>query len=102
MTATDTHDVTVTVTKIAMQRPGQFDVILLNDDKTSMEFVILILMTIFHKSFEDANTLTRLIHELGHGVAGTYNLEIANQKRDDTISASRLNGFPLRCEVNPS
>jgi len=102
MASADTIEQVNTVTKVAMRPPSQFDVILFNDDKTSMEFVVLILMTIFHKSFEDATTLTLLIHELGQGVAGTYNLEIANQKKDDTVNAARLNGFPLICEVKAS
>lgn len=85
--------------KTAMRPPKKFNVIFYNDDKTTVQFVILVLMTIFHKNFEDATALTLLIHEQGKGIAGTYSHEIASQKRDETISAARLNGHPLRCEI---
>jgi ATP-dependent Clp protease adaptor protein ClpS len=88
-----------TVTKVALRPPQLFNVLIYNDDKTTMEFVVLILMTIFHKTFEEASSLTILIHELGSGVAGTYSFEIANQKRDDTVNAARFNSFPLKCEI---
>ena len=88
-----------TVTKVAMRPPKQFNVVLYNDDSTTIEFVILVLMTIFHKTFNQANALTFMIHENGQGIAGTYSLEVANQKHDDTINAARMNGFPLYCSV---
>jgi len=99
MTAIDTYEDIATVTKVVMRPPTSFNVIIYNDDKTTIEFVVLVLMSIFHKSFEDANNLTKLIHENGQGIAGTYNFEIATQKRDDTINAARINGFPLKCEL---
>jgi len=43
--------------------------------------------------------LTMQIHELGRGIAGTYSLEVATQKQVDTLNAARINGFPLKCEV---
>ena len=88
-----------TVTKVVMRPPKQFNVVLYNDNSTTMEFVVLILMTIFHKNITEANALTMSIHENGQGIAGTYSLEVANQKHDDTINAARMNGFPLRCSV---
>jgi ATP-dependent Clp protease adaptor protein ClpS len=99
MAATETIDSIDTVTKVVMRPPRQFDVILYNDDRTTIEFVILVLMNIFQKSFKDANALTRLIHDKGQGVAGTYSLEIANQKCEDTITTARINGFQLRCDI---
>lgn len=90
-----------TVTKVVVRPPRKFAVVIYNDDKTAMEFVILVLMQIFHKSFEEASTLTILIHEVGHGIAGTYSQEVANQKREDTINSARINGYPLHCEIKP-
>jgi len=54
------------------------------------------------KTFEEASTITLIIHKIGSGIAGTYSFEIATQKRDDTINAARLNGFPLKCEIQPA
>lgn len=86
-------------TKTTLRPPSKFNVILHNDDYTSMEFVILILMTIFHKSLDVANVLTLEIHNTGKGIAGTYTREIALQKRDETITLAVKNNFPLKCTV---
>lgn len=94
-------DVDTTV-KVAMRPPNKFNVILYNDDGTTVEFVVLVLMTVFYKSFQEANSLTWHIHENGSGIAGTYSHEIAVQKREETLSAARANGYPLRCEVKES
>jgi len=102
MTNTETVENVETVTRVVMRPPRQFNVVLYNDNSTTMEFVVLVLMTIFHKNFADANALTMSIHENGQGIAGTYSLEVANQKHDDTINAARMNGFPLRCSVQES
>lgn len=106
MTTSDTdvlvREDTTTTTKVVMKPPSMFNVILYNDDKTTMEFVILVLMQIFQKSFEDASTLTLAIHEHGKGIAGTYTNEIAVQKRSDTTNYARANNFPLHCEVEES
>jgi ATP-dependent Clp protease adaptor protein ClpS len=85
--------------RVTMQAPKMWNVILYNDDKTTMEFVILVLMQIFHKSFDDASEIMMNIHETGRGIAGTYSNEVATQKRDETIAAARSNNFPLNCEI---
>jgi ATP-dependent Clp protease adaptor protein ClpS len=84
---------------VAMRPPSKFNVVLYNDDATTMEFVVLVLMTIFHKSFEDASALTLHIHANGKGVAGVYSFEIAVQKREEVLVAARANNFPLKCEI---
>lgn len=96
---TKTRKDTDTVTKIDMRPPSMFNVVLYNDNGTTVDFVVLILMTIFHKSFEDASELTIHIHEHGKGIAGTYSHEVASQKRDETVQCARVNKFPLKCEV---
>lgn len=90
-----------TIERIKLQPPKMWNVILLNDDATSMEFVILVLMQIFHKSFDDATDLMMRIHEQGQGIAGTYSNEVAVTKRDETISAARSNNFPLKVVIEP-
>ena len=102
-TVTPINDAVVAVVdKIEMAPPRMWNVILFNDAVTSMEFVVLVLMQIFHKSFEDAQDIMMNIHENGKGIAGTYSNEIAITKRDDTISVSRTNGFPLVADIEPN
>ena len=97
--ATETVEKIDTSTRVTMRAPGLFNVVLYNDDSTTVEFVILILMNIFHKNFDDASDITRRIHDAGRGIAGTYSFEVASQKRDETVLSARTNNFPLRCEI---
>lgn len=88
-----------TIEKIEIKKPKKYNVILYNDDFTSFEFVINVLMTIFGHSAESAVLLTHTIHVAGAGVAGTYTYEIAEQKKLDTIELARANEFPLKAEI---
>lgn len=88
--------------KIKLSPPRMWNVILHNDDKTTMEFVVLVLMQIFHKSFEDASDIMMHIHENGKGIAGTYSNEVATQKRDETLTSARSHGYPLRVDIEPN
>jgi ATP-dependent Clp protease adaptor protein ClpS len=83
-----------------IQEPGKFKVILLNDDKTPMDWVIDILMIIFKHSETTAKDITMKIHNEGSGVAGTYTYEIAEQKAIEATTASRDRGFPLQLRVD--
>jgi ATP-dependent Clp protease adaptor protein ClpS len=85
---------------VVMHPPSRFNVVLYNDNQTTMEFVVLVLMTIFHKSFDDASALTLHIHSHGKGIAGTYSYEVAVQKRDETLITAQTNNFPLKCSVD--
>lgn len=87
--------------EIKIKKPRNYVVILHNDDYTSFEFVISVLMGIFGHSAESAVALTLQIHKAGAGIAGTYSYEIAEQKKIDTEELARANEFPLRAEVQP-
>lgn len=89
------------IEKISLAPPRHWNVLLYNDDKTTMEFVVLVLMQIFHKTFEEAQDCMMSIHETGKGIAGTYSHEVAQTKRDDTVSVARSNGYPLKVEIEP-
>ena len=89
-------------TEIEIQPPSLYDVIFFNDNKTQYEFVVLILMHIFGKSYETAMDLTHQIHEKGREAVATYSYEIASTKRDETITTARANGHPLRVEIEPT
>ena len=90
------------VEKISMVPPRMWHVILHNDEVTTMEFVVLVLMQIFHKSFEEAQDIMMVIHEHGKGVVGTYTFEIAATKREDTHAAARTHKFPLKADIQPA
>lgn len=87
------------IERVSMKPPRMWNVLLYNDDQTTMEFVVLVLMQIFHKSFDDASEIMMNIHETGKGIAGTYSHEVAVQKKEETVAAARTNGFPLKVEI---
>lgn len=75
--------------------PRKYNVVILNDDKTPVEFVIAMLISVFKHNQERAVALTLEVHNKGAGVAGTYTHEIAEQKVLDGTNMARHNGFPL-------
>lgn len=82
-----------------INEPSKYNVIMLNDESTPMEWVIDILKTIFKHSNKSAEALTLEIHNEGAAVVGTYIHEIAEQKSVETVSASRNAGFPLQVKL---
>ena len=86
---------------VALQPPKLWKVVLLNDDKTPMEFVIEVLTGIFKHAQDRAKDITLEIHNTGSAVAGIYTHEIAEQKGIDSTQAARQNGFPLVVTIEP-
>jgi len=85
-----------------LKEPEKFKVILLNDHYTTMEFVVEILMVIFHKNIIDANAIMLDVHRKGRGIVGVYTWDIAATKTEQVHMAARANEFPLRCVVEPA
>jgi len=84
--------------KIAKQKlkiPNRFDVILLNDDYTSMEFVVDVLRRFFQKEFQAAEAIMLKIHIDGEAVCGSYSYDVAQTKVKQVIGYSRDNDQPL-------
>jgi len=79
--------------------PDRHQVVLLNDDYTTMDFVMEVLETIFHKSPAEAYRIMMLVHTKGRGVCGVYTWEVAETKAEAAISLARAAGFPLRAVV---
>jgi ATP-dependent Clp protease adaptor protein ClpS len=75
--------------------PNKFDVLLLNDDYTSMEFVVEVLRKFFHKEFYVAEEIMLKIHIDGEAVCGTFSYDIAQTKVSQVIQHSRKNDQPL-------
>ena len=84
---------------IDIEEPPQFKVILLNDDYSTMDFVIEILQNIFKKSMEDATTLMLEVHNKGKAICGIYSYEIAVTKVAQVAKVAKENGFPLKAIV---
>ena len=81
--------------KQKLKMPNQFDVILLNDDYTSMEFVVDVLRRFFHKEFQAAEAIMLKIHIDGEAVCGSYSYDVAQTKVKQVIGYSRENDQPL-------
>jgi ATP-dependent Clp protease adaptor protein ClpS len=81
--------------KQKLKIPNRFDVILLNDDYTSMEFVVKILRRFFHKEFQAAEAIMLKIHIDGEAVCGSYSYDVAQTKVKQVIGYSRENDQPL-------
>src|SRR5574344_1505231 len=82
---------TVTVTK--NDQPKEYNVVLLTDNFTHMDFVIFVLTAIFNKTVNEAERLTMMVHTQGEGIAGTYSYEIATTKATETINLARSYGY---------
>jgi ATP-dependent Clp protease adaptor protein ClpS len=76
-------------------------VLLHNDDYTTMEFVVMILVTVFHRSESDAVQTMMNVHQQGSGVAGVYTYEVAEAKVAKVGRMARESQFPLRCTMEP-
>jgi ATP-dependent Clp protease adaptor protein ClpS len=81
--------------KQKLKVPNRFDVILLNDDYTSMDFVVDVLRRFFHKEFQAAEGIMLKIHIDGEAVCGTYSYDVAQTKVSQVIEYSRKNEQPL-------
>lgn len=82
-----------------LEEPPLYRVLLYNDDYTTMEFVVEVLMAVFNKSMEEATLIMLNVHKKGVGLCGVYPYEIAETKVDTVDSLARENGFPLKCSM---
>jgi ATP-dependent Clp protease adaptor protein ClpS len=85
--------------EIKSQPPRLYNVILLNDDYTTMEFVLEILETLFQKSPAEAFGIMMNVHRNGRGLAGVYTWEVAETKVDEVASLAAEAGYPLRATI---
>ena len=85
--------------KVEKKEPALYKVVLLNDDYTTMEFVIRVLEAVFQKSPSEAFRIMMHVHVQGRGIAGVYPFEIAETKADTVASLAREAQFPLRAAV---
>lgn len=86
-------------TKRKLEKPRLYKVLLHNDDYTTMEFVVHVLQSVFHRSEADAVQIMLHVHRNGVGVAGTYTYEIAETRVVQVETLAKENEFPLRCSL---
>jgi ATP-dependent Clp protease adaptor protein ClpS len=77
--------------------PPMFQVVLLNDDYTPMEFVVMVLQEYFNRDLETATQIMLKIHHDGRGVCGVYSKDVAGTKVELVLAAARRGGHPLQC-----
>jgi ATP-dependent Clp protease adaptor protein ClpS len=83
------------------KKPDLYKVLLLNDDYTTMDFVVDVLESIFHKQPAEAFRIMMAVHTQGKGLCGVYPHEVAETKVDTVMERARENGFPLRAAMEP-
>ncbi len=88
---------TITKPKTKSKRPSLYRVLLLNDDYTPMEFVVLVLQDVFNKTREDAMRVMLHVHNQGVGECGIYPFEVAETKVTRVMDSARKNQHPLQC-----
>jgi ATP-dependent Clp protease adaptor protein ClpS len=85
--------------KEEVREPRKYKVLLHNDDYTTMEFVVQVLMTVFHKTETEATQVMLAVHKNGLGVCGVYTAEVAETKVVAVRHMARQGGYPLKCTM---
>ncbi len=83
-------------------KPRRYNVVIHNDDFTTMDFVVKILKEVFYKSEIDAITIMMDVHNSGKGIVGSYSYDMALTKSDKATAMAREEGFPLRITIQPA
>jgi len=102
MSQFDYGDEVITEETIKVKEPKSYNVILYNDNYTTMEFVIFVLENIFHHPSDRAEAIMLDVHQKGRGIAGTYTRDIAETKALQTRTLAQENKFPLKCVAEPA
>ena len=95
----ETEEEVISETRDEIDEPPMYKVLLHNDDYTTMEFVVEILMLVFNKSPEEAVEIMLNVHQKGIGICGVYTYEISETKVNTVHDLARENGFPLKCTM---
>ena len=93
---------TIEKPEIKTRHCPMYKVIMHDDPKTTMDFVVQVLIQFFNKELPTAFELMLEIHNTGQGLAGVYPLEHAELKVDQTHSLARTHGYPLTCTIEPA
>lgn len=97
--AFDPHEEVLQKERVKTKKPSMYKVFLLNDDFTTMEFVVMILEEVFQQRSGEAVRIMLHVHKNGKGLAGVYTRDIAETKIKEVHALARHNGFPLTCAM---
>ena len=89
----------VAQSRTRVKKPSMYKVLLLNDDYTPMDFVILVLQKYFHKNHQEAVEIMMQVHRKGTGICGVYTYEVAETKVALVMEFSRQHEHPLQCTM---
>jgi ATP-dependent Clp protease adaptor protein ClpS len=95
----ETEGDTLVKTEKEVKEPPMYKVFLHNDDYTTMEFVVEILLHVFNKSVEDSTAIMLNVHRKGIGLCGIYTHEVSETKMDMVHTLAQEHGFPLKCTM---
>ena len=97
----DSNTITKPRSKTRTAKVPLYKVLLLNDDYTTWDFVVFVLMRYFGKSEDEANRQTLEVHQKGVTLGGVYKYEVAETKANQVIRSARKEGYPFRATVEP-
>lgn len=86
---------------VRLAPPPMYQVVLLNDDYTPMDFVVLVLQQVFHKGGEEAERIMLQVHHEGRGVCGIYTRDVASTRVDAVLRLAHADQHPLQCLMEP-
>ncbi len=92
----ETNIVTIEKNRTKIKKPTDYKVVMYNDDYTTMEFVVDILINVFNKKLEEANKIMMDVHKIGKGIAGIYSYDIAFTKVSIAMAIAEQEGFPFK------
>lgn len=95
----DTNIGIATKTRTKTKKPNPYKVLILNDDYTPMEFVVLVLKRFFQMDIDEATRVMLHVHQKGVGVCGTFSYEVAETKVSQVMDFARKNQHPLQCTL---
>ncbi|MDO5779893.1 MAG: ATP-dependent Clp protease adaptor ClpS [Clostridium sp.] len=90
---------TISKEKIKVKKPKDYKVVMHNDDFTTMEFVVNILMTVFKKDINTSNKIMMDVHKIGRGIVGVYPYDIAATKVAIALGMAKEEGFPFNITI---
>ena len=95
----DTNVGVATRTRVRTKKPSPYRVLMLNDDYTPMEFVVMVLQQFFRMDIEQATQVMLHVHQRGVGVCGIFSLEVAETKVTQVMDCARQHQHPLQCAL---